>query len=222
MSFWYCNTCLCNIPHGDFIYNCTICDDYDQCELCYEEIASRHSHPMVQGLAFGYGKESENNMTDMASFILTAFDVYADRHCFGIRDMESSMDQIYANSYSWMTFRTIGNRTKNFGQGLRNLIEPREYLGICAANRPEWMIADFACILHSIITVPMYCLFSDREIVFVMNNTNIAGVICDKAMLPTFLRLSSQCPTLRHVICMDTIPDSIIRKFESLFSQLSV
>jgi long-subunit acyl-CoA synthetase (AMP-forming) len=76
------------------------------------------------------------------------------------------------------------------------------------------MIAKFACVLHSIITVPMYCLFSDREIIFVINNTKLAAIICDRVMLPTFLRLYSKCPTLRHLICMDPIPDSIIRKFK--------
>jgi long-chain acyl-CoA synthetase len=128
---------------------------------------------MAHELAFGYGKMIENDSIDTASFILDALDVYADRHCFGVRDIDTSIDGIYKNSYSWLTFQTIDDRTKNFGYGLRNLIKPREYLGICAANRPEWMIANFACVLHSIITVPMYCIFSDREIIFVINNTNI-------------------------------------------------
>jgi hypothetical protein len=222
MSFWFCNTCFSNIPRGGFVFNCTTCYDYDQCERCYETIEIRHSHPMSRELAFGCGKEIENNLTDMTSYILNAFDVYADRNCFGVRDMESSVDRIYANSYSWITFQTIGDRTKNFSHGLRNLIEPREYLGICAANRPEYMIADFACILHSIITVPMYCLLSDRERIFIINHTNIAVIICDEAMLPIFLRLSSKCPTLRHLICMDPIPDSIIRKSIALSYKCSL
>jgi hypothetical protein len=78
MRFWYCDTCLCNIPHCGYLFNCTICYNYDQCEQCYETIESRHSHPMVRELAFGDGKVIENNLTDTASFIRTAFDVYAD------------------------------------------------------------------------------------------------------------------------------------------------
>ncbi len=39
-------------------------------------------------------------------------------------------------------------------------------------------------------------------------------------MLPTFLRLYSKCPTLRHLICMNPIPDSVIRKFKTFRSLL--
>lgn len=213
MSFWYCDTCGHNIPHCAYRFNCTICFNYDQCDQCYETLESRHSHPMVRVLAFGYGKEIKNDATDTGALIRDAFDMYADRWCFGVRDIDPTIDEVYLNSYSWFTFQTIGDRTKNFSHGLRNLIRPREYLGICAANRPEWMMADFACVLHSIITVPIYCLFSDREIIFVINNTNISVIICDKVMLPTFRRLYSKCPTLRHIICMDPITDLVICKF---------
>ena len=210
MSYWYCDTCVNNIPPGEYVYNCTICTDYDQCERCYKSMKTHHSHPMTREISFGFGNEIENPLTDMTSYILGAFHVYADRYCFGVRDMEeSSVDRIYANSYSWFTYQTIGDRTKNFSHGLRNLIEPRECLGICAASRPEYLIADFACILHSITTVLMYSLLSDRERIYIINHTNIVVIVCDGPMLPIFIRLSSKCPTLRHLICMDPMPDSI-------------
>ncbi|CAF4013379.1 unnamed protein product, partial [Adineta steineri] len=105
---------------------------------------------------------------------------------------------------------TIGDRSKNFGHGLRQLIEPRGYLAICAANRPEWMITDFACMLHSIISVPIYCLFNDRDVAYIISNTKISVVVCDNEMLPKFTRLHSQCPSLRHIVCMDPISKTTV------------
>jgi len=203
-SFWYCNTCSQNILHGHYLYNCTVCDDYDQCELCYETSDLRHSHAMIRELAFGEGKIVDQPTDEMKSLILTACEMYADRHCFGVRSMDT---------YTWITFEVFGNRVKNFAHGLRNLVNPRDYVGICAANRPEWMMVDFACILHSIISVPMYRHFSDREFIYIINNIKISAIVCDKSTLSTFLRLSMSCPTLRHLICMDSISDSNDSKF---------
>ncbi len=50
-------------------------------------------------------------------------------------------------------------------------------------------------------------VYSDREIIFV--------IICDRTMLPTFVRLYSKCPKWSHRICMDPIPDSVIRKLKA-------
>jgi long-chain acyl-CoA synthetase len=109
-------------------------------------------------------------------------------------------------------YKTVGNRTRIFGHGLRDLIEPRNYLGICSANRPEWLITDFACILQSIISVPIYCLFTDREVTYVINNTQMSVVVCDQKMLPRFIHLSAECPSLRHIVCMDPISETTLSK----------
>ncbi|CAF0854656.1 unnamed protein product [Adineta steineri] len=202
VSFWYCDKCNRKLDHGELRYNCTICDDFDYCENCATTSNSPHPHKMVPELAYGPAEKKMSRMKGTAALIRAAMTMFCDRHCMGTRD-------IYKNSYSWITFKTIGDRTKNFGHGLRRLIEPRAYLGICAGNRPEWIITDFACILQSIISVPIYTLFTDREIAYVINNTQISVIVCDQNMLERFVALHSQCPTLRHIICMDPIPDTI-------------
>jgi fatty acid CoA ligase FadD9 len=160
---------------------------------------------MVRELAYGPANKHEHVPLNMASGIQKAFDMYWNRHCMGIRNTDENNPLLYTDSYSWLTYKTVGDRVKNFGHGLRNLIEPRGYLGICAANRPEWMITDFACILQSIISVPIYCLFNDREVAYVINNTQVSVIVCDKHMLPKFIRLRAECPSLRHIVCMDPI-----------------
>jgi len=54
---------------------------------------------MAHELAFGYGKIIENDSVDTASSIWNALEMYADRHYFGVRDIDTSINGIYANSY---------------------------------------------------------------------------------------------------------------------------
>ncbi|CAF1247009.1 unnamed protein product [Rotaria sordida] len=209
-SYWNCDGCNRIIFDGELRFNCTVCDDYNYCETCAMTIRPSHPHQMTSELAYGPAKNSEWRPMNMINGIQRAFYIYSNRYCMGIRNFDKTNPSIYTNSYSWMTYKTVGDRTKNFGHGLRRLIEPRGYLSICAANRPEWIITDFACILQNIITVPIYCLFNDHEIAYIINNTKASVVVCDKQMLSRFIRLSAECLSLRHVVCMDSISDTML------------
>ena len=216
-SFWTCDACDQNILAGEYRYNCTICHDYDHCERCVLVLKKTHPHPMVLELAYGLVAGEMWTMDTMATGLRLAMEKFANRHCLGTRDRDSTDPSKFVNSYSWLTFEKVGRRARNFGHGLRRLIEPRGYLGICAANRPEWLITDFACMLQSIISVPIYCLFNERELIHVINNTQITLVVCDMAMLPRFLAAGKECPSLRHLICMDDITDR--SSFRSLLAE---
>lgn len=208
MSYWNCDHCQRTMIHGEFRFNCTVCYDYDLCEKCVATVDPPHTHRMIRELAYG-DEETIDGMHkfNIASGIQLAAAMYCDRYCLGVRDIDQTNPSIYTDTYSWLTFKTVDIRSKNFGHGLRTIIEPRGYLAICAANRPEWVITDFACILQSIISVPIYCLFNDRELSYVINNTKVSVAVCDKQNLPRFIRLSAECPSLCHIVCMDSIPE---------------
>ncbi|CAF1143253.1 unnamed protein product [Didymodactylos carnosus] len=153
LSYWYCNGCQRNLFHGEFRFNCTVCNNYDYCEQCAATLDPPHPHRMIRELAYGCEEGKETDVIDMATGIRVATALYWDRHCMGVRDVDKDNPSLYTDSYSWLTFKTVGDRSKNFGHGLRGLIEPRGYLGICAANRPEWMITDFACTTHNGLSI---------------------------------------------------------------------
>ena len=204
-SDWTCDACCRRLWQGEYRYNCTVCPDYDYCEECVITVNPSHPHRMVKELAYGSQARKECIRIDMATVLRSAIETYWDRRCMGVRDVDKDNPSIYGDSYSWLTFETVGNRSKNFGHGLRQWIEPRDYLAICSHNRPEWMITDFACMFHGIISVPIYRLFNEREITHVINNTKISVVVCDGEMLGRFVKVTEQCQTLRHIICMDQI-----------------
>ena len=118
---------------------------------------------MIKELAYGCEERKGCMRIDMATGLRAAIAMYWDRHCFGVRDVDNDDPSIYTDSYSWLTFKTVGDRAKNFGHGLRQLIEPRGYLAICSLNRPEWMITDFACMFQGIVSVPIDRLFTERR-----------------------------------------------------------
>jgi hypothetical protein len=212
-SYWHCDGCGRVILDGEFRFNCTVCENYDYCKQCAATIDPPHPHQMARELAYGPGYANGHVPVNMATGIEKVFDMYSNRHCMGVRNVDETNPSIYTDSYSWLTYKTVGDRVENFGHGLRTLIEPRGYLGICAANRPEWMITDFACMIQSIVTVPIYCLFNDREVAYVINNTQVSVIVCDKQMLSRFIQLGVECPSLRHVVCMDPISEITLGKY---------
>ena len=208
-SYWKCQACKRTLLHGEFRFNCTICDNYDYCEQCATTMQPPHPHQMIREFAYGQEERRECVRIDLPTGIRAAILMYNDRHCMGTRNVSKDNPSSYTDSYAWLTFKTIGDRAKNFGHGLRQLIEPHGFLSICAANRPEWMITDFACIFQGIVSVPIYTLFTDYELIYVINNTKVSVVVCDKEMLSRFVQLHSQCPSLQHIVCMDPLPNTI-------------
>ena len=153
-------------------------------------------------------RDCEMDSISMASRIIIAIDFNKDRPCFGMRDHSESNPTQYLQSYSWQTFHTVGQRIKHFSLGLLSLIEPRHTLGICAASRPEWIITDLACILQSIISVPLYCQYSADELTFIINQNKIRALVCDAPMIAIILQIYKSCPSLRFLISMDPIENS--------------
>ena len=211
-SFWCCDGCMRNLKHGEIRFNCLECLNYDLCETCMQTLEPPHPHRLIRLLAFG-DEETEGLeefcQIRIASGIKLSAAMYPDRYCLGTRDVDKSNPSLYADTYSWLTYRTVRERAENFGHGLRSIIEPLNYLAICAANRPEWVITDFACIFQNIISVPIYCLFNDRELAYIINNTKITVVVCDTQMLSKFIHLSKECSSLQHIVCMDPISQSL-------------
>lgn len=195
-SYWTCALCHRQIPHGADRYNCTVCKDHDECETCAKYLQIKHPHRLVRELAYGSPEINVRTGPSMAESLHAVMNMYSDRHCLGIRNTDS---------YTWLKYKKVYKRVQNFANGLRTLVESRESIGICAANRPEWIIADLACLLSSFISVPIYNKMSDRDMTFVINNTKISTIICDKETLPKFIELCSQCSSLHRIICMDSL-----------------
>jgi hypothetical protein len=200
MSNWCCDGCTRQLKHGEFRYNCTVCSNFDYCEDCYQNTAMLHPHRLIKEQAFSPAKEIECTEVTIECFIR----------------IDPTDPSIYKDTYSWLTFRQVGDRIKSFGNGLRHLVEARTTVAICAQNRPEWIITDFACILYRLITVPIYCCFTNSEILHVLNNSAASILVCDGSMFSRCQKIVEECQTIQHLICMDSFEQSI-REYTSKF-----
>ncbi|KAI4872017.1 hypothetical protein NFI96_018459 [Prochilodus magdalenae] len=57
---------------------------------------------------------------------------------------------------------------------------PKQFVGIFAQNRPEWVIAELACYTFSMAVVPLYDTLGLEAMVHILNLAEISLVICDK------------------------------------------
>src|SRR5689334_19086394 len=46
-----------------------------------------------------------------------------------------------------------------------------DHVAILSENRPEWQIADFACLLLGVVDVPIYATLPADQIVYLLNNS---------------------------------------------------
>ncbi|NXO89434.1 ACSL5 ligase, partial [Certhia brachydactyla] len=84
--------------------------------------------------------------------------------------------------YQWLTYKQVSDRTKYLGSGLlQKGCQPssKEFIGIFAQNRPEWIISEYACYTYSMVAVPLYDTLGSEAIVYIVNKADISVVICD-------------------------------------------
>ncbi|KHN94458.1 AMP-dependent synthetase/ligase [Metarhizium album ARSEF 1941] len=119
--------------------------------------------------------------------------------------------QSWDSGYSWLSYGEVAERRKNFGAGLvelhRRINHPRDKygIGIWAQNRPEWQIADFACMSQGLFSVSLYETLGPDTTEYIINHAELACVVCSLPHVPTLLKLAPRLPSLKLVICIDDL-----------------
>ena len=71
-----------------------------------------------------------------------------------------------------MSHRTILERVRRTALGLQQLgIKPQDRVAILSENRPEWVIADYACLCSSFTNVPVYPTLPAEQIPYLLNDS---------------------------------------------------
>ncbi|KAI9203595.1 uncharacterized protein BJ171DRAFT_137214 [Polychytrium aggregatum] len=122
------------------------------------------------------------------------------------------------SDYTWESFETVSQRRLNFGYGLRKLWadvikgddNEKWTLGLYAHNRPEWVIADYACQSQSLITVSLFDTLGPESIEYILNHANIKVVAASLLLVPKLLKVAHNCPQIKLIICMDPLDDTAL------------
>ncbi len=107
-----------------------------------------------------------------------------------------------------VTFATLLARVCRTCAGLKELdLQPGDRMAILSENRPEWAIADYACLAARLVDVPIYPTLTASQTAYILRDAGAKGIFVSSANhLAKVLGIRDQLPDLRHIILFDGTP----------------
>jgi long-chain acyl-CoA synthetase len=110
-----------------------------------------------------------------------------------------------------ISHREVAARVQRAALGLGALgIEKGDRVGILSENRPEWAIADYACLTNGFTDVPIYPTLPADQIAYILKDAGTVAIFVssiEQAVKISAIR--GEVPTLKHVIAFDPIGDAV-------------
>src|SRR5687767_12035919 len=113
--------------------------------------------------------------------------------------------------YRPMSHRVLATRVRHLGIGLRALgVERGARVGILSENRPEWAIADYACLTSGVTDVPIYPTLPADQIAYILNDSGAVAIFVSTLdQADKIVAIRSQVPALRTVIAFDELRTAV-------------
>jgi long-chain acyl-CoA synthetase len=104
-----------------------------------------------------------------------------------------------------LTHSDVEERVRAVSLGLRELgVRPGDRVAILSENRPEWAIADYACLCARAADVPIYPTLPAKQVQYILHDSGAVALFCSSAaQLAKLLEVRASLPALRHVIVFD-------------------
>ncbi len=113
----------------------------------------------------------------------------------------------YKQGGAWhsVSHRRVYAEIKRATLGLEALgLEPGDRVAILAENRPEWLLADFACVMSRAISVPLYPVLTAEQLAYIIRDSEAKAIcVSDEEQLAKVRELRAAAPALEHVIVFD-------------------
>jgi long-chain acyl-CoA synthetase len=100
---------------------------------------------------------------------------------------------------------TIVERVRRIALGLSAIgIQRGDRVAIIAENRPEWALADYACLTAGFTDVPIYATLPGEQIPYLLEDSGAVAIfVSNVAQAEKVMNVRRQCPKLRFVIAFD-------------------
>jgi long-chain acyl-CoA synthetase len=117
-----------------------------------------------------------------------------------------------------ITHHEMAHRVKQTGLGLRELgIRPGDRVAILSNNRPEWAIADFACLTIGCVDVSIYPNLMPQQIHYILKDSGAAAIFVEDAeQLEKVMQIRETLPNLRHIVVFHKHGGQPAMSFEEL------
>jgi long-chain acyl-CoA synthetase len=113
-----------------------------------------------------------------------------------------------AGTYRPISHTEVADRVRRAARGLSSLgIRRGDRVAILSENRPEWAIADFACLTVGLTDVPIYPTLPGDQIAYMLRDSGAVAIfVSNKAQAEKIREIRSQLPALKTVIGFDEVP----------------
>lgn len=104
-----------------------------------------------------------------------------------------------------VTHRQTLERVQAICLGLRELgIKPGDKVALISENRPEWALADYACLCARAADVPIYPTLTAKQTEYILRDSESVAVFCSTtAQVDKVLEVKDGLPALKHIIVFD-------------------
>ncbi|HEU4640844.1 MAG TPA: long-chain fatty acid--CoA ligase [Gemmatimonadaceae bacterium] len=117
-------------------------------------------------------------------------------------DRPDALQVKVGGSYHPISHRTLLQRVRRTGLGLRALGIPRgARVAILSENRPEWAIADYACLTAGYVDVPIYPTLPAEQMTYVLRDSGAVAVfVSTQEQANKIASIRGELPALTWVI----------------------
>jgi long-chain acyl-CoA synthetase len=104
--------------------------------------------------------------------------------------------------YEPISHAELADRVRHAALGLTELgVHAGDRVAILSENRPEWAIADYACLTNGVTDVPVYPNLPNDQIAYILRDSGAVAIFVSNAeQAAKVASIRGNCPTLKHVI----------------------
>src|SRR5688500_3134155 len=112
-----------------------------------------------------------------------------------------------AGAYKPISHTEVAERVRHAARGLSALgVNRGDRVAILSENRPEWAIADFACLTVGLTDVPIYPTLPADQIAYILKDSGAVAIfVSDKTQADKVKQVRSQGATLKTVVGFDEV-----------------
>ena len=117
-----------------------------------------------------------------------------------------------------LSYREVADQVEDLSVGLLELgVRAGDRVAILSENRPEWAIADYACLAACCTDVPIYPTLPAKQAEYILRDSGaVAILVSTDAQLEKVLSVRDRLPALRHVIAFDGLGAGVLPYAELL------
>ncbi|HUQ83971.1 MAG TPA: long-chain fatty acid--CoA ligase [Gemmatimonadaceae bacterium] len=109
------------------------------------------------------------------------------------------------DQYTPIAHRTLMDRVRHVRYGLTAIgIQRRDRVAILSENRPEWAIADYACLTSGVTDVPLYPSLPAEQLPYLIRDSGAVAIfVSTEAQAAKIAAIRAEVPSLKTVIAFD-------------------